>query len=355
MIRMAERRDTRLRFEQWAHNPECGANTISAVLGVRMSEVAEREGIKPTMGQSPFALARGRVFEKRLFDKDAARLREAMEVAGVLPAGTDGFGDERLRQNGGSKLATIEQAIDATSQLLRRIAVRPLPPKGDAAHPTIVAGATLRIPANVMLPEAILIVDVLAIRYDADAPLIHVGEIKTYPDRGGYTDTADLAGARAQAGIYLHGLRLTIAKLGLDGRITCDEKGFLVLTKPGSNRPSVRAGEDLKYQAWRAERGFAQLETTANDLGKSKPTDPVAEVQGADTEYTSACLSFCDRAPKCFAAAVREQRAVILGEDVERFLSGTSLPRAVELLDGASPENDAERDLARRLNGEERA
>ena len=31
-------RDTRRRFEQWASNPQCEANTISAVQNVRMSD-----------------------------------------------------------------------------------------------------------------------------------------------------------------------------------------------------------------------------------------------------------------------------------------------------------------------------
>jgi hypothetical protein len=53
------RRDTRRRFEQWAKNPLCDANAISAVLGVAMGEVVEAEGGKRTAGQSPFALANG--------------------------------------------------------------------------------------------------------------------------------------------------------------------------------------------------------------------------------------------------------------------------------------------------------
>jgi hypothetical protein len=57
------RRDTRLRFEQWARNPACEANTLSAVHGIPMVEVAKAEGSQITMGQSPFALARGQTFD----------------------------------------------------------------------------------------------------------------------------------------------------------------------------------------------------------------------------------------------------------------------------------------------------
>jgi len=56
-------RDTRRRFEQWANNPTCGANTISAVYNVRMASVAKKEGYESTFGQSPFAIARGNTFD----------------------------------------------------------------------------------------------------------------------------------------------------------------------------------------------------------------------------------------------------------------------------------------------------
>ncbi len=66
--------NTRARFEQWAQNPTCQANTISAVHNVRMADVAIREGYKPTFGQSPFALALGQTFERSLLWNDAERL-----------------------------------------------------------------------------------------------------------------------------------------------------------------------------------------------------------------------------------------------------------------------------------------
>ena len=37
-----QRRDTRLRFEQWAKNPVCQANTMSAVHNIKMHKVAEQ-------------------------------------------------------------------------------------------------------------------------------------------------------------------------------------------------------------------------------------------------------------------------------------------------------------------------
>ena len=70
-IRQEARRNTRARFEQWAKNPTCEANTLSAVHNVRLDKAAEAVGIEATFGQSPFAIARGNRFEAGLFFDEA--------------------------------------------------------------------------------------------------------------------------------------------------------------------------------------------------------------------------------------------------------------------------------------------
>lgn len=344
---MAERRDTRQRFEQWAKNPECQANVVSAVHGISMADVAESEGATPTMGQSPFAIARGHNFERALFKDDAALLREELIGAGVLPPDSIGFRDLRIRRNGGP-LENLDAALQATAVLLRDIA-RGRRGDGQPALPTIVAGATVRVPGGVMLPEAILVLDVLAVLYAGSHPTLVVGEIKTYPDRGGHTDAGELATARAQAGIYVHGLRLVLEELGLDRDLTVSARGFLVLTRPGSNRPSVRADEDLHYQAERAERGFAQLRKVAATLPPLEGDARLAAVREAPVAYREVCVTFCDRAPICHTRALSAGDPAALGEDVTRFLGETRLDRALALIDGAEPLTAAEKDLVRRL------
>src|SRR3954449_9775749 len=106
---MPQRRDTRRRFEQWVRNPHCDANAISAVAGLEMAHVARAEGLTPTMGQSPFAIARGTTFEASLFRDDAQRLHGALGDGGVLAAGASGFLDLRLRMVGGP-LKTLDEA-----------------------------------------------------------------------------------------------------------------------------------------------------------------------------------------------------------------------------------------------------
>jgi hypothetical protein len=272
----------------------------------------------------------------------------------VLPQGANGFRDLRLRMNGGTRVATLDQALTETRDLLQEVASARTVSERDRL-PAVVAAATVRIPRGVMLPEAILIIDALAIRGDCDKPQLIVGEVKTYPDRGGHTDPHELAVARAQAGIYLHAIQLVVKELGIESDVVVRDRGFLVLSRPGSNQPSVRPEEDLRYQAERARRGFDLLETAAHVLPKV-PGDPVTEedllnaVVGAGTNYSEACLGFCDRASKCFAEANGAGNSIILGEEVRRFLGATMLPRLEELLDGASPRDEAEEDLLRRIS-----
>jgi hypothetical protein len=341
---MSEPRDTRSRFEQWARNPACIANAISAVHGVPMATVVMKEGGTPTMGQSPFALARGQTFERALFRDQATVLTESLKTSGVLPETSTHFQDFRLRRYGGPS-ANLNEARASTEEFLKKLAN-----VGRTQPPALLAGPVVRVPGGIMLPEAILVIDVLAVTSSRERPLLTVGEIKTYPDRGGYTDGAELATARAQAGVYVHGLRLVLNELGLEKRIEVADVGFLVLSRPGFNRPSIRANEDLRYQATRAARGFQQLRQVADRL--PWPADPDAIIQAvldASVRYGDECVSFCDRVAACHSRALEQGDPRVLGDDVARFLGETNLHRALELLEGASAASAAEEDLMRRM------
>lgn len=291
------------------------------------------------MGQSPFALQRGQRFEARLFKDDAAVLLGELERARVLSEGSKGFLDVRTRRHGGPS-KDLDDARSRTLELFRALAAHGI----TAATPRLVAGATLCVPGRAMLPEAILVLDALVVRPSDAGPELVVGEVKTYPDRGGHTDRSELAGARAQAGVYVHGVGAVLREEGLAPRIRVSTSGFLVLTKPGSNRPSVRPNEDLQYQALRAERGLEKLRALADEVAPdgAPPSDPIASVLGAATHYEESCLRFCDRASGCFARARAADSPAILGDDVARLLGSMSLRRARDLLRGAKPKSPAE-------------
>lgn len=355
-------RNTRLRFEQWAKNPRCEANAISAVHNVKMVEVAKKAKVQPSFGASPFALLRGEQFERSLLDNDATRLLPELISASVLPKESSGLKDLRILMNRGTdrSLQDLDQATDATMKLLRTLGR--LRGKSEVLSiPSVIAGATIKLPRGVMLPEALLILDVLAVRFDAATNRVElvVGEIKTYPDRGGFTDRAELAGARAQMGLYLHALRTVCEVFAEEERPRFSDTGFVVLTRPGSNFARVRANEDLRFQADRARRGFKLLEEAASRL----PT--VDELDAADTasrldmvlhaqkDYGESCLGFCDLEPFCHERARASDDPIILGDDVRRFVSGLSLDRVVALLDGGAPLDDTETELMVRIRAAE--
>jgi hypothetical protein len=213
----------------------------------------------------------------------------------------------------------------------------------------LIAGATIVVPGGVMLPEALLVLDVLVALRNEGRPTLRVGEVKTYPDRGGYTDTTELATTRAQAGVYVHGLRLVLEELGITGSVEVSSRGFLVLTKPGYNIAKVRANEDLEFQARRAERGFAKLRAAAQLTPPPDKDNPTEAVQRAETHYSDACVQFCDRASFCQKRALEDGDAAVLGDDVKRLLGGAEIGRAIALLKGETPKDVTEQDLARRL------
>lgn len=350
-IRQEARRNTRGRFEQWAKNPTCDANTLSAVHNVRLDKAARAAGLDVSFGQSPFALARGNRFEAGLFYEGAAKLRAALERRTCLAEGSVGFLDLRLKLNGGTRITTIDQALRETEDWLRRIATAP-----DEAE-SIVAAPMIKIPKGVILPEALLIIDAVTVTTTVDGRArVTVGEVKVFPDRGGHTDPQQLASARAQAGVYEHAMRLAVEALGLADAIDVATHGFLVFTWPGSNSPSVRANEDLTYQAIRAERGFDRLEEVAlgvvrdDDFSADNPA-LIQRVLDAPTDYSEACLAFCDLAPRCHARAVESDDPIILGGEVSRFLGETTISRALELMAGVEPGDDREADLQRQLVG----
>lgn len=348
-FRQEARRNTRGRFEQWAKNPTCEANTLSAVHNVRLDAAARAVGLAATFGQSPFAIARGNTFEAGLFYDDAARLRTALERKGCLPAGSTGLLDLRLRMNGGRKVGSVDQALRLTRDWLHRLARTP------AGAESVVAAPMIKIPKGVMLPEALLIVDVVTVVVLDERARITVGEIKVFPDRGGHTDPRQLATARAQAGVYRHALDLAVQALGLVDSIDVAADGFLVFTWPGSNAPSVRSGEDLTYQAIRAQRGFDRLEEVAQALVREDDfaaDDPalVQRVLEAPTDYAEVCLAFCDLAPRCHQRSLAADDAIILGDEAQRLLGETTISRTLELMNGAAPADLREQDLQRQLS-----
>lgn len=349
--RNIRRRNTRMRFERWAANPTCQANVAAVVHNVSMTAVARHENpaihIKE---QSQLAFERGVIFEGSILKDSAARLVEELRrVGAVRERDQVSFVDFRVGRSP-SHPSDFDAALATSNTWLQNVARL-----SSGVH--LVAGFTTRIPRGVMLPEASLVLDVLLVDARSDPKKLIVGEVKSYSDRGGYTKASSLASARAQAGLYVHALQLVTEEFGVTGVCEVSEKGFLVLTKPGRNFPTVRWNEDLKWQSERAKRGFELLEQSALDLNgifafdEELPDQELLDlVLHAETSFGDSCINFCERAPTCQRLSVARDDGAFLGDELFRFLNGVPLSRAEALINGARPRSGTEQDLVDRIS-----
>ncbi len=346
----ASRANTRARFEQWVNNPSCEANILSTVHDVGIEKAAKKLGYDSQFKQSTFAVTRGTQFEAGLYRDNATILVAALKrIKAIKNKSEPAFVDLRLRMNGGKRISSIYQAMEETLLLLDNAS------KGSIDELTIVAGPLIKIPKGILLPEATLIIDSLILQPKKDGIVeLTVGEIKIFPDRGGNTDPAQLASARAQAGVYVHGLSMVVENLKLEDKLKVRKKGFLVFTWPGSNSPVVRWDEDLQWQSQRAAVGFDQLENAAlkvfdesqREISENALIDLVIE---SSKSYNSSCIKFCDLNRYCFEDAMKRSDPVVLGDDSARFFYGMTLERVSGLLNGEMPTNERELDLQRQL------
>ena len=130
--------------------------------------------------------------------------------------------------------------------------------------------------------------------------------------------------------------------------------GFLVFTWPGSNSPSIRANRSptrpFAPSADSSGSRGAQSIVREDDFAADDPT-LIRRVLEASTDYSEACLLVCDLAPRCHARAISVDDPIVLGGEVKRLLGDTTVARAIELVNGANPADERERDLQRQMVG----
>lgn len=339
-------RNVRRRLEPFLANPSCAANACAVVLDVPMAAVAESEGHFEREAQSPYALRRGALFERALFADGARELRAALARSGVLASEDAVVIDLRLTRNQGPHAKTLDQARASFAWWLAQSS------EHERKTHLFIAPA-MTGPAPEVLGDGILAPDiVIAHPVDRGATrwALEIGEIKVYPDRGGYTDTTDLGATRAQAGLYLLALRAALGPVA--PVVTVNRMGFLVLSWAGTNRPSVRPAEDLEFRARAAERSIERLRAIAGGVPRvaHDVRRALAVISAAPTEYREQCLSFCARAALCQRTACEQSDPRALGDAASRALSGVTINRARAVIDGASaPANEREAALARRF------
>ncbi|MFJ3218089.1 hypothetical protein ACIPLC_19465 [Kitasatospora sp. NPDC086801] len=341
-----------------AANPGCHRRAVLDAAGVDKSALAARLGRPAPFGQSPFAIARGVIFESRLKADDYAALLEPLRGHLGVPA------------DGGAPLQVPD--------LLHR--------SGPAVRADRTVEALARAAAD---PDAWTLLDHPMLRLDVaggtaylepDAVVVHGGrctvvEIKSFPVLDGGADPAKVGAAARQAAVYVLALQQAAAALAgrplaadpyTEQRLPGSPRSsvLLVCPKDFGNRPTAVAVDVRRELATTRrqlsrmtgiDRLLAELPAGADfDLAADEEGVPArsaeelaASVEAVPAAYGPDCLSTCELGFHCRARARCGDRVEQLGRGVRGELGSIrTVTRALATAEaGTGPNADVDVDV----------
>ncbi|MFF7636689.1 hypothetical protein ACFZB9_26600 [Kitasatospora sp. NPDC008050] len=317
-----------------AANPGCRRRALLDAAGVDKGAVAGRLGRPAPFGRSPFAIARGTVFEARLKADGCAALLTPLRQHLGLPA------------DDGSRL-TIPDLLPRSGPAVR------------AARTTEALAEA--VAASLADPDCWTLLDHPLLRLtvagapaylEPDAVLVHGGrctvvEIKSFPVLDGSADPAKVGAATRQAAVYVLAL---LEAAGYDGHGPAfpeppaaalpggPEPVVLLVCPKDFGQTPVAAAIDVRRELATTRRQLARMtrieelldtlppgisfDLAPDDAGR--PTRPVAELATAvDTVpavYGPECLSACELGFHCRAQARAAGAVEQLGRGVRADL-----------------------------------
>lgn len=338
-------------LERLARNPACRRLEALVVAGVSPTTAADAVYGQPgAEKQSPLAAQTGNRFEKWLADGGADRLKDLYRREGRLSTG-----DDRV-----IIIPALVAGTGAAAMAQRRLTTQRLFGMKLAGHPDA---------PNIILKPRVQ-VRVFGVDYDIEPDALvgastdafyRVVEIKSYPDRGGKTDPADIKNACRQAAVGVVAVRQTLAlHLGVAAPSSVVEgRGDLVLRRPGSFTPTLH-GMSLDGELHSLERVLARptdaldrIEKLVATLGPAAALDDASVLDRIPTNYMPNCREFCGLAQVCKERELAAGNSVVLGGQArEELAAAGTMPRALELMRGlgAPPANPQEAQLASRLH-----
>jgi hypothetical protein len=338
-------------IEGLARNPACLLLRALTITGFKPSTAAKILGIPPKEGQSPFALAMGIRFDSSMLRSGAAALFTLYRQNELLAAQE-------------AKIVSIEEYSPGPKpQALRRREIetaRVLDAKrrGDSSAPNIIIKP--RLPVFLAgVPHAIE-PDYL-VASDSE-PFYRVGELKSYPDRGGKTDPADVRSACRQAAVGIVALRQFLQAAGhRNPAVMAPPNVDLVLRVTGLFMPSLRrmsAHGEVDSVERAINDASASLEELEAMLSADASLNDPAVIASLPNNYRSSCKEHCGLWESCKARALQARAPTLLGDHAAELLGpAASIDRAVELMtgQGAPPHNAAEQALADELRTADQA
>jgi len=334
-------------LEKLARNPSCRRAQAVTFAGSAPAQVVQAVyGEDPDDQQSPFALQAGNRFEARLLKSGAAALLAAYQETGLLAAGED-----RVmvvpEAHPGRDEATRARRRALTERLIRaRLA-------GASDTPHLIVHPRLEVHLAGVPHE----IEPDALVASGSDRFYRPVEIKSYPDRRGKTDPADLKAARRQVAVAVIALRQLVSRLGTaDPTQIALSRGDLVLRVPGSMRAALSSmalrGEVFSLEQMVREAPAALIEILAA-VPEGGTLDDRGVLEGIPNAWRDGCREHCDLAGICRRLAGDGCAPAVLGDGARESLAAAgSTDRALALLHGrgAAPSSPAERALRDRLH-----
>jgi hypothetical protein len=333
-------------IERVARNPDCTRLRALTIAGITPATAAVQIYGEPAReGQSPFALAIGNRFENVLMANGGAALltryrdngrltvRECkvVVVPDLAPGTTPVSMARRRAETDRLFRLKLQQSSKAPNLIVKpRIPVRLLGIDHDTEPDALVAADTDQF--------------------------YRPAEIKSYPDRDGKTDAADIRGACRQAAVGVVSLRHALDRFGIrDSEQLVRSRGDLILRAPGSMRPTLRE-MTLRGEVASLERAIGEAPKDLDELEAMLPPGATLDDQrvldSIPNAYRSNCREHCALAGRCKQAAIAAADPVVLGDSARELLAAAgTLSRALELLQGRGkpPRTAAEQAIADRL------
>lgn len=336
-------------------NPGCARRALLDACGADKGKIARRAGHPWQFGMSPFALARGRDFERRLKDNGAALLLALLRQELELPLEEVAY-------------VPLETVGDNTGRELRhRNTCRRLLAAPAGREPgTLFDHPLLRLQIGGV--PVYLEPDLVALKA---AGRFHVVEIKSFPVIDGRADPEHAAAAVKQAAVYVVALQEMFAEHGVDPDVVATSV-VLVTPKNFGNTPTATQVDARKQIATirRQLRRMRRVEELLEPLPPGltfdlapdecgRPTRPpeelTAHLRQVPSRYRPGCIARCELAGLCRSEARERGSLDVFGPDVADVLGGIdTVEAALALAEGTRAPTEEQADIARALRHAER-
>lgn len=331
-------------IESVARNADCTRLRAIVITGLTPNAILRHVLGEVPDAMSPFAMTLTQAFERRLLSNAAGSLLTAYREKGQLDP-------QDVKIANVADMAPRDTQVDRIRRERETRRLMELKLRGDPTAPNLILKPRLTL-TIVGVSHAIELDYLVASDRER---FYRVGTIKSYADRVGKTNKADIRSACREASVGTLALQQFLVSLGQSVELAGDRVD-LVLKAPGSFTPRL-------HPAMRAESELASLiralAAAPSDLDQIEQMLPAGAslatpevIEALPNHYCSSCKEHCALWQHCRAQAQVQGDSIILGDQAaEQLAAAGTLNRAMDLLNGSGrpPDNRAEAVLAAEL------